>query len=100
MHQPQRTQIYLPTELRREIDKQRTLSGESLAEYLRKAAKDRLRRERKRKVDLEKLAREVVGAAKGTRSKKEVEMWIKELRRDRELEDKHWLRRTREALKG
>ena len=34
----QRTQIYLPEDLRQEIDRQRRLTGESLAEYLRSAA--------------------------------------------------------------
>lgn len=93
-----RTQIILPRNLRDEIERQRKLSGESLAEYLRIAAKERLERERRKKADLKKLAYEFVGAAKGTRTKAEVEEWIREIRRDREEEDRHWMSRWDGAL--
>jgi len=90
-----RTQIYLPEDLRKEIDRQRSLSGESLAEYLRKAAKERLKKDRKKKVDLKKLADEVVGSVKkGAWSGVDVEKWQREIR---EEEDRHLFEKTSKA---
>ena len=86
MHQAQRTQIYLPTELRREVDRQRVLSGESLSEYLRKALKERLERQKKSKAELKKLAEEFVGSSK--RSDKEIQEWLNWVREERRLSDK------------
>lgn len=94
-----RTQIIIPRDLRDEIENQRRITGESLAQYLRKAAAERIKRERKKKQDLKRLAEVVVGSAAGLRSKVEVEKWIKEIRRDRKLEDKHSLKRINEARK-
>lgn len=88
----QRTQIILPKTLREEIENQRKLTGESLAEYLRKAAEDRIKKEKKRKVDLKRLAEEVVGVAAGSRSKTEIAKWEREIRETRRLEDKHWVK--------
>lgn len=88
-----RTQIILPKDLRHEIEEQRKLSGESLAEYLRIAAKERLGRERKKKADLRKLADEVIGSIKhgsGGWGDIDVDKWI---RKTRQEEDKHWLKR-------
>ncbi len=99
MHQLQRTQIYLPYDLRREIDRARALSGESLAEYLRKGAEIKLKQDKKQKVDLKKLADEVIGSLKGYRTKKEVLEWEIEIRRDRKLADQHWMKRWDEAVK-
>lgn len=96
----QRTQIILPKELRDAIEEQRRLSGESLAEYLRVAAQERLRREKKKKVDLKKLADEFVGAAKGSMTEKEVEEWIQEIREDRRLSDERMLKRWDDALRN
>lgn len=94
MHQAQRTQIYLPYDLRREIDKARALSGESLAEYLRKGAEIKLKQDKKRKADLKKLADEVIGSLKI--SDDEAKQWIKEIREDRRLSDerleKRWVK--------
>jgi len=42
------TQIILPSSLREQIEEQRRINGESLAEYLRKAAEERLVHEKKR----------------------------------------------------
>lgn len=81
-----RTQIYLPEELVKEIDRQRSLNGESRAEYLRKAAEKRLETENKRKADLKKLAEEL-----GSRVKKsgwegiDVLKWQREIRKDRKI---------------
>ena len=93
----QRTQIYLPDDLRRELDRYR--NDESLSEYLRNAARERLRRQKKKKADLKKLADEVIGVAKGLRSEKEIEEWEKEIREDRRLSDERMLKRWDEAKK-
>lgn len=88
-----RTQIILSKELRLAIEKQRKLSGESLAEYLRIAAKERLERERKKKINLRKLADKVIGSIKadsGGWGSIDVDKWI---RKTRQEEDKHWLKR-------
>lgn len=81
-----RTQIILPKDLRDEIDRQRRISGESLAQYLREAAQDRVKKEKKKKVDFKKLA-DMIRNIKPTRTKKEVEEWLKEIREDRRLSD-------------
>ncbi len=81
-----RTQIYLPEDLVNEIDKHRSLSGESRAGYLRKAAEKRLEAEKKRKANLKKLAEEL-----GSRVKKsgwegiDVLKWQREIRKDRKI---------------
>lgn len=100
MHQLQRTQIYLPSDLRQAIDRDRRMDGESLAEYLRKAAQERLESRKKQKADLKKLADEVIGSLKGHRTKAEVLAWEKEIRRDRKLADQQWIKRWDEAVKG
>lgn len=94
-----RTQIILPKDLRLQIEKQRKLSGESLAGYLRIAAKERLEREKKKKADLKKLADEFVGAAKGTRTNAEIEEWIREIKEDRQKSDERMLKRWDETLR-
>lgn len=81
-----RTQIYLPEDLRQEIDRDRHTSGESLAEYLRKAAEQRLEEKRKEKADLKKLAEDVLG--RPTISQSQAEKWIREIREERELIDR------------
>lgn len=82
----QRTQIYLPEDLRREIDKYRQAKGESMAEYTRKALEDRIKQQKKEKADLKKLADDAIGSLKITQE--EAEEWIKEIREDRRLSDK------------
>ncbi|MBU3978612.1 hypothetical protein KKF69_04445 [Patescibacteria group bacterium] len=93
-----RTQIYLPKDLREEIDQQRYSTGESLAEYLRKAAEERLRREKKKKVDLKKFADEIIGMIKPGK-----EGWggvnLEEWRKERQEEDDHWIKRWDEAVR-
>lgn len=85
MHQLQRTQIYLPYDLRREIDKARSLSGQSLAEYTRKALERSLLREQSVKTDLRKLANRVIGSLKISQG--EAKQWIQEIRKDRKRAD-------------
>lgn len=81
-----RTQIYLPKELRQEIDKQRRQSGESLANYIRKAARERIKREKNKKVELKKLAEYVTsGVEKSGWEGLNVLKWQKEIRKDRKI---------------
>lgn len=81
-----RTQIYLPDSLRREIDNHRASSGESLAEYLRGAAAERLKREKKRTGDLKKLASELGNlVTKSGWEGIDVIKWQREIRQDRKL---------------
>lgn len=84
-----RTQIYLPPDLRAEIEKYRRISGESLAEYLRTAAKERLKKEKRKKEDLKKLADEFVAFVKLNKGKsgwKDVDAvaWQREIRGESE----------------
>lgn len=95
----QRTQIYLPLDLRKEIDKQRRLTGESLGEYMRLATQERLKREKRRKKDLAKLAK-LVASLKPTQTKKEILEWEKEIRRDREESDKRMEERWNQVRKS
>jgi vacuolar-type H+-ATPase subunit H len=79
-----RTQIILPEDLRNKIEKARRLTKESLAEYLRRAAKKRLDQDMEKQKDLEKLAQEVIGAAKKS-SWQDVDVveWQRKIRADR-----------------
>lgn len=82
----QRTQIYLSEELRQEIDIARREEGESLAEYLRKAAEERLLAKKKRTVDLKKLAEEVTsGVKKSGWEGIDINKWQREIRKDRKI---------------
>jgi hypothetical protein len=86
MNKSTRTQIILPTKLRTAIDAARNVRGESLAEYLRVAAEERLAREKKRRTDLRALANRVVGAVPdGSWSREDVMEWQRDIRRDRDL---------------
>lgn len=79
----QRTQIYLPEDLRKEIDRQRYASGESMAEYTRKALEERLKKEKKEKVDLKKLAEEVTSGVKQSGWENvDVIEWQREMRQE------------------
>lgn len=94
-----RTQIYLPNDLRREIDKNR--NGESLSEYLRKAAEARINQQKKKKADLKKLADRVIGSIKpgegGWGSIKNTYTYIRKMRQE---DDEHWLKSWDEAVKS
>lgn len=86
MHQAQRTQIYLPKDLRQAIDRDRREQNESLADYLRKAAEERLARRKKQKVDLKRLAEEVTsGVTKSGWEGIDVLRWQREIRKDRKI---------------
>lgn len=86
MHQAVRTQIYLPQDLRREIDRHRASNGETLAEYLRKAAKKRLESEQERDIKLKKLAAEFgKGVKKSGWEGIDVIKWQREIRKDRKI---------------
>ncbi|MBI2338644.1 hypothetical protein HYU95_05690 [Candidatus Daviesbacteria bacterium] len=97
MQQTHRTQIYLPADLRREIDRDRREEKESLAQYLRKAAEERLARRKRRRADLKRLANDFIGSSK--MSRKEANQWIDEIREDRRLSDERLDKRWDEALK-
>ena len=86
MQQAQRTQIYLPKELRQEIDRDRRVRHESLAEYLRKSAEERLVRRKKEKEDLRKLAEEFTsGVEKSGWEGIDVVKWQRKIRKDRKI---------------
>lgn len=94
----QRTQIYLPEDLRREIDKLRKDANKSLAEYTRVALEEKVKKDKKKKADLKTLA-DMIRNMKSTRPKKEAEEWIKEIKEDRRLSDERLERRWTEASK-
>lgn len=81
-----RTQVYLPEDLRREIDRYRARTGESLAEYVRKATQERAKKDKQRKIDLKKLADEVTsGVKKSGWEGIDVIKWQREIRRNRKI---------------
>ena len=95
----QRTQIYLPEELRREIDAARRWSGKSLSDYLREAAEEKTVKDKKEKEKYKKLAKSFMEFAKSNpRTKESAEAWTRQVREDRKREDKHWLKRWSEAI--
>lgn len=70
--------------MRNDIDKARLGLGESLAEYLRKAAMERLKKTNRQRVSLAKLADEIIGSVKhGAWSGIDVDKWLREERQDR-----------------
>ncbi|KKR80913.1 MAG: hypothetical protein UU73_C0002G0028 [Candidatus Daviesbacteria bacterium GW2011_GWA1_41_61] len=84
--QATRTQIYLPKELREAIDRDRREKHETLAEYLRKAAEDRLQKEKKEKEGLKKLAAELGNlVTKSGWEGIDVIKWQREIRKDRKI---------------
>lgn len=93
----QRTQIYLPEDLRKEIDRYRQARGESMAEYARKALEEHLKKEKKEKVDLKKLADDFIGSSK--RSDAEIKQWLDSVREGRRLSDEVREDRLQKALK-
>lgn len=81
-----RTQIYLPSDLRQEIDRQRRQTGESLAEYVRKAAEERVKVGKRRKAELKKLAEDLgKGVKKSGWEGIDVLKWQREIRKDRKI---------------
>ncbi len=81
-----RTQIYLPEDLRREIDIFREERKESMAEYIRRATRERVEKEKKRTVNLKKLAEEVTsGVKKSGWEGIDINKWQREIRKDRKI---------------
>lgn len=86
LHTSQRTQIYLPKKLRGEIDKARREKGETLAEYLRRAAQLRLKKQKREKEDLAKLADQITkGVKKSGWDGIDVVEWQRKIREDRDI---------------
>ena len=87
---PLRTQISLSPQLRNLIDIQKVHMGESLSEYLRKAAILRMVAENIEKKDLNLVAEAIIGKVlknkSGWKKIKDVSGWQ---RKERENEDKH-----------
>lgn len=92
-----RTQLYLPEELRQEVDKLRKDSNESLAEYARKAIENQVKSDKKKKADLEKLANAFIGSS--TKTDAEIQEWLDWVREDRRLSDEVREERLQQALK-
>lgn len=81
-----RTQIYLPEGLKKDIDAARSWTGESLSDYLRKAAQERTKKDKKRKIDLKKLAKEITsGVEKSGWEGINIVKWQREIRKDRKI---------------
>lgn len=81
----QRTQIYLPEELRTEVDRLRKDTKESLAEYAREAIKERVKRDKKKKVNLKKLADAFIGSS--TKTDAEIQEWLDWIQEEKKLVD-------------
>lgn len=92
----QRTQIYLPDDLRKEVDKYRSTKGQSLAEYTRKSLEDSIEKEKTEKEYLKKLADGFIGSLKMT--DQEVQEWLEEIREERRLSDEVREERLQKAL--
>lgn len=83
-----RTQISLPKNLRRRIDKDREANGESLSEYMRKAAQKRLKEKAAREKRLQKLADNFIGSLDLSQhpewsTKEKVMQWQRDIRREK-----------------
>lgn len=92
-----RTQIYLPEDLKKQIDAVRRKSGESLSDYLRKAAAEQLKKDKKRKADLKKLADDFIGCS--TKTDAEIQEWLDWIKEERRLSDEVREERLQRALK-
>ena len=80
-----RTQIILPKALRQEIERVRRLTRERLGEYLRKAAQERLEKEKKRSVNLALLVRKIGMVKKSGWKTVDVLKWQRKMREDRDI---------------
>lgn len=93
----QRTQIYLPEDLRKEIDKARSRKGQSLSDYIRNASEERVKKDKKEQADLEKLANEFIGCS--TRTDAEIQEWLDWIQEEKRLVDEKIDARWEEARK-
>lgn len=80
-----RAQIMLTVALKRSIEAKRRLTGETLSEYLRKAAWLRILTEEEEKKELKQLANALIGSVSlknhpEWRTKKKLQGWLKRLR--------------------
>lgn len=85
-----RTQILLPPNLRQMIDLDRKQKEESLSEYLRKAARSRLQKNKRDYTNLKNLAQKLIGALDLSKypewsSRKKVNLWQRALRHEKGL---------------
>lgn len=80
-----RTQIYLPDELRREIDRHR--NGESLSEYLRKAAEEKIKKDKKEKAKIQSVIKslKLLDPAESGWAGIDVIEWQRNIREDRDV---------------
>lgn len=82
-----RTQISLTPLIKKAIEAQKRLTGESLSAYLRKAAVLRLLAEEEEKEELEKLAENLVGSVslgkhKEWGTKRKLQKWLERIREE------------------
>lgn len=91
-----RTQIYLPKKLKEEIERQSRQNGNSMAEFLRQAAEEKIENSKRKEESLQELAKRVFGGPP-RQTAKEIEKRIKQIREDRRRDDEHMLKRLREA---
>lgn len=82
-----RTQITLTRHLKKMVEDVATIRGESLSEFLRKAALIRLSAEQKDSEDRKILAQKVIGSLKNTRNpawkdKKSIYKWSRKIREE------------------
>lgn len=81
-----RTQISLTAEIKRAIEAKKRLTGESMSEYLRKAALIRLASESEEEKELKMIAKNFVGAGRFRKThpvwknKKSINKWLRDLR--------------------
>jgi len=82
-----RSQVILTASLKQWIEAKKRLTGETLSEYLRKAALLRLLAEEEDKKELERLAQLVVGSVNlknhpEWKTQKKLQKWLKNLRKE------------------
>ena len=80
-----RTQITLTRELKKLVDQQTSLTGESMSQYLRRAALLRLHLEQSEKTSLKELASKIIGSINlkthpNWKSKASVQTWSRKIR--------------------
>ena len=84
-----RTQITLPRELKLQVEEQAAIYGESLAEYLRKAAVLRLEKDQQGLARRKKIADQVIGSLDLSKHPEwkdleSINAYVRELRRERQ----------------
>lgn len=82
-----RTQISLTPYLKAKVEQQAKRLGESMADFLRKAAVYRLEREMEKKLELSRIADQFIvsgegGAGGQWSTKKKIDTWFKDIRNE------------------